>query len=111
MEKLRWRKKFHNGAAAFVSKELEMEFENEVEIDSIRNGHQEDSHKITFNPQGAYLKKIEMEFPDSVPPLQKNLMIWFLAEKKPFFKKVIWLNKKENHSYEFNQNQLDVLNG
>jgi len=110
MEKLRWRKKFHNAAADFVSKELEMEFENEVEIESITNGQQEGSPKIPFNPEGAYSKKIEIEFPDSVPPIQKNLMIWFQAEKEPFFKKVVWSNKKDNHSYEFNQDQLDVLN-
>ena len=111
MEKLRWSKKFHNGATTFVSKELEMEFENEVEIDSLRNGRQEDSPKISFSPEGAYSKKIEIEFESPVPGISQNLMIRFRAEKEPFFKKVIWSNKKDNRSYEFSQDQLDVLNG
>lgn len=110
MGKLRWRKRFHASTVDFFATKLEMGFENEVEIAHITNGHQDNSPKIPFNPEGEYSKEIKIEFLDPIPPHEQTLMIWFLAEKEPVFTKVIWSNTEQGRTHPFTQKQIDMLN-
>lgn len=103
-----WKIKFFTGSMTFVSTELEMEFENEVQIERLFSGH-ESSPDIAFSPTDVYKKEIKIKFVNPVP-YENDLMIWLRAEKQPVFKKVIWWNKHNNHHLEFTQDQIKQLN-
>lgn len=102
---------FYTVYVDFDTKELELGFTEIVRIDSIRNGHKPDSPEIPFSPTDVTSDKFELEFLHTVPPHEPNLMIWFQAENKPIFTKVIFHNKKKKLKRDFEKVRLDSLNG
>jgi len=110
MARLLWKfNKFHAAGVGFHTKKLEMEFEKEVEIERFFRGHPS-SANLEFIPEGEYSKKIEIEFLEALLPHDPSLNIWFRAEERPVFTKIIFRNDKRDRKEEFKQNQIDVIN-
>jgi len=106
-----WKKKIDNSVVAFNSKELLLEFKEEVQVQSLRRGYQDNAEKILFGPMGdPPSKKIEMHFVGIVPPDDDDLMLWIDSKTNPCFTKVVWANKDHNQSVEYTQNQLNGFN-
>lgn len=107
--KVIWEFDFHTCSTPFNSKELEMEFENEVQIKHFYRRHPS-SPDLRFRPRDMYSKKIEIEFLDMISPIETNLVIEFLAEKRPVFKKVVWSDKKNGQKHECDSKDIERFN-
>ena len=107
--RLEWYFKFFTAPAVRAVTMLEMEFEDKVEIKYFGLGPDETSTDIKFKPKGEYSEKIKIKLISPSPMEQMtNLVIIFLAEKEPVFKKVVW--KNDANEYPLNESQLKTLN-
>lgn len=107
--KLTWIFDFHTCSTPVNSKQLEMEFENEVEIHRFYRRHPT-SPDLRYSPRGEYSKIIKIKFLETIAPHETNLVIEFLAEEEPVFKKVVWSDKNNNQRHECSSDEIKRLN-